>query len=166
VIFVGVYVFPDIVPPPLTIDQVPPLGFPDNSFVPVSQIGAEVVRFFAESWKLTINIESDEVLGQAPFAGTVYLTVTLVLAEIFAGVYVVPEIDPPPLTIDQIPLAGVPVNAFVPVSHIGAVFNVFLAVSITFTINVASDVDAGQVPLAGIVYRTVTEVLLVTLAGV
>jgi hypothetical protein len=39
----------------------------------------------------------------------------------------VPEIEPPPLTIDQEPPVGVPVNALVPVSHISVLDVVFEA---------------------------------------
>ena len=46
---------------------------------------------------------------------------------ISAGVYVVPVIDPPPETIDQVPPAGVPVNVLVCPSVISAVEVVLFA---------------------------------------
>ena len=35
---VGVYILPEILPPPVKIVHVPPLGTPDIVFVPVSQM--------------------------------------------------------------------------------------------------------------------------------
>ena len=76
--------------------------------------------------------------------------------------------DPPPLTILHVPPAGLPTKALVPpVSQIAAVAVVFTAGPLlTFTTNVPSAVVAGQLPLAAIVYLTVTVVLAVMLAGV
>ena len=82
----------------------------------------------------------------------VYLTVTLVLLETLAGVYVLPEMLPPPLTTLHVPPPGVPVRAFVLVSQMDAVLVVLLAVpEKSFTVKVRSLVVAGQAPFAGIV---------------
>ena len=73
---------------------------------------------------------------------------------------------PPPLITLHVPPPGVPVRAFVPVSHTSVVLVVLFATSWLFTVNVRSLVLAGQEPVAATVYLTVTLVLLDTLAGV
>jgi len=161
-------VFPDILPPPLTILQLPPPGDPVSVFVDPSQIDAVLVVFDATPGdEFTVNVRLLLLDGQAPFAGIVYLTVTFVFDATFGGVYVVPDILPPPLTILHVPPPGVPDKAFVLVSHIEAVLVVLLAVpNDGFTVNVLLLVVAGQAPLAGMVYLIVTLVFDATLAGV
>ena len=74
---------------------------------------------------------------------------------------------PPPLTILHVPPPGVPVKAFVFVSHIDAVLVVLLATpGDGLTVNDLSLVVAGQLPAAGIEYLTVTTVLTPTFGGV
>ena len=72
---------------------------------------------------------------------------------ISSGVYVVPVIDPPPETIDQVPPAGVPVNVFVCPSVIAAVEVVLLATTSQtgVTSKVTSSVVAAQSPSTAIV---------------
>ena len=111
----GVYVVPVIVPPPETIDQVPPKGAPVNVFVCPSVIEATVVVLSATTSQtgVTVKVTSSNVAAQEPSAAIVYLIVTVVSVLISSGVYVVPVIDPLPETIDQVPPAGVLVNVFV-----------------------------------------------------
>ena len=69
-----------------------------------------------------------------------------------AGVYVVPEIVPPPEMTLQVPPAGEAVNAFVDVAQIAAFEVVLLAVPGSgFTVNVTSDVEPGQAPFEAMV---------------
>ena len=70
-----------------------------------------------------------------------------------------PLMLPPPLTILQDPPEGVAVKVFVLVSQMDNVLVVLLAGVLSITVNVLSLVVAGQAPLAGIVYLTVTFVL-------
>ena len=163
----GVYVLPEILPPPLTTLHVPPAGVPVKAFVPVSQIPAVLVVLLAVPENgLTVKLRSLVVAGQEPLAAIVYCTVTDVLLDTLAGVYVLPEMLPPPLTMLHVPPPGVPARAFVLVSQIAAVLVVLLATSWLFTVKVRSLVDPGHEPLAAMVYLIVTDVLLDTLAGV
>ena len=110
----GVYVFPLIVPPPETIEKVPPAGVPLNVFISSSVIEAvDVVLFAVKQTGVTVKVTSSETALQVPFAGTVYLILTVVLVLIFPGRYSFPLIDPPPETIDQVPPAGVALNVLV-----------------------------------------------------
>ena len=117
----GVYVLPEILPPPLTTLHVPPPGVPVRAFVLFSQMDAVLVVLFATFRTFTVKVLS---LG-VPQA-SVYLTVTLVLLDTFGGVYVVPEILPPPLTILHVPPPAEAVKVFVPFSQIGAVLVVLV----------------------------------------
>ena len=67
---------PAILPPPLTILHVPPLGAPTNVLVVLSQISAALVKLLAGSLFVTVNDTSLVVAGHPPLAAIVYLTVT------------------------------------------------------------------------------------------
>ncbi len=81
--------------------------------------------------------------------------------------YVVPLIEPPPLTIDQVPPAGVPVNSLVAPEEILAVVVVFEAlVTHGVTVKLTVSEVSAQEPSAAIVYLISTVVFEVTSAGV
>ena len=134
-------------------ENVPPAGVADKVFVVLAQIPAVVVVCAAvPANPLTVNVTSDVVAGHAPLAAIVYRIVTVVSAVALIGVYVVPAIAPPPETIEYVPPAGVADNVFVPLAQMAAVVVVCAAVPANpLTVNVTSDVVAGQAPFAAIV---------------
>ena len=77
-----------IVPPPETIDQVPPAGAPDKVFVWFSVIEAVVVVLSATTSQtgVTVKVTSSVVAAQDPSAAIVYLIVTSVFTLISSGV--------------------------------------------------------------------------------
>ena len=77
---------PDILPPPITILQLPPAGLPTSVFVLLSQIEAVLVVLFAISFTFTVKVTFVESAGQDPFDAILYLIVTSVLEDTFAGV--------------------------------------------------------------------------------
>ena len=84
--------------------------------------------FTATGQAVTVKVLSAVEALQPLAAAIVYLIVTLVLEAILAGVYVFPEIVPPPETTDQVPPEGEPTKVFVWFSVIEAVFVVLEAV--------------------------------------
>jgi cold shock CspA family protein len=166
VTFAAVYVFPEIVPPPETIVQVPPEGEPVNVFVPFPVIDAEEVVLLATGQGVTVKLTSEVEAKQVPLAAIVYLKTTVVVAVTFAAVYVLPEIAPPPETIENVPPEGEPTNVFVPFPVIEAEEVVLLATGQGVTVKLTSEVEAKQVPLAAIVYLKTTVVVVVTFAAV
>jgi hypothetical protein len=102
----------------------------------------------------TLKLASAVLPLQEPFADTVYLIVTVSSDPIFPVTYLPELILPLPET-----TLGVPVPAKVTLvpSHIVDVEVVLVAVDgAAFTVNFASAVVAGQVPLAATVYLIVT----------
>ena len=77
-----------IVPPPETIDQVPPVGFPDKVLVSFSVIEAFDVVLLATTLQtgVTVKVTSLEVAAQEPSAAIVYLIVIAVFELMFVGV--------------------------------------------------------------------------------
>ncbi len=68
----GVYVFPEILPPPETTDQLPPAGVANNVLVDVSQMAVEVVVLLAVPENgFTVKVTSEVVAAQEPLAATV-----------------------------------------------------------------------------------------------
>ena len=69
----GVYVFPEIEPPPETIDQVPPFGAPVNVFVSASDIDTFEVVLSATTLQtgVTVKVTSSVVAAQSPSAAIV-----------------------------------------------------------------------------------------------
>ena len=162
-ILAGVYVEPVILPPPDTMLQEPPGGFPVNVLVCPSVIEAVVVVLSATTSQtgVTVNVTSSVVASQEPSAAIVYRILTVVFVLILAGVYVEPVILPPPETIDQEPPGGFPVNVLVCPSVIEAVVVVLsAAVQIGVTKNVRSLIVPAKV------YLILTFVFVLMLAGV
>ena len=73
---------------------------------------------------------------------------------------------PLPFSKVNVPPPGVPVKAFVPPSQMVSVVVVLLGGTLSSTVKVTSSVLAGQAPLAGMVYLTVTLVAPVTVGAV
>ena len=159
-----------ILPPPDTIDQVPPTGDPDKVFVSPSVIEAVEVVLSATTSQtgVTVNVTSSEVAAQSPSAAIVYLIVTSVSVLTSAGVYTPLSMLPPPDTIDQVPSDGEPVNVFVSSSVIEAVLVVLSATTSQtgVTVKVTSSEVAAQSPSAAMVYLIVTSVSVFTFVGV
>jgi hypothetical protein len=86
--FAGVYMLLLIDPLPETIDQVPPVGFPDNVLVSFSVIEVVDVKLTAtiKQTGVTVKVTSAVVAGQSPSAAIVYLIVTVVFVLMFVGV--------------------------------------------------------------------------------
>ena len=63
--------FPEIDPPPETIDQVPPEGEPTKVLVWFSVIEALEVVFTATGQGVTVKVTSSLVAAQEPFAAIV-----------------------------------------------------------------------------------------------
>ena len=78
---------PEIVPPPETIENVPPRGVPANALVIFSQIVAVEVAFVVTGdVAFTVKTTSEKLLGQVFAEVTVYLIVTTVSTVTLAGV--------------------------------------------------------------------------------